>query len=29
LREFKLIGALLLIARKPNFRSPAPGYEVY
>jgi arsenite methyltransferase len=29
LREFKHIGALLLIARKPNFRSPAPGYQVY
>lgn len=29
LREFKRIGALLLIARKPNFRSPPSGYEVY
>jgi len=29
LREFKRIGALLLIARKPNFVSPPPGYEVY
>ena len=29
LREFKRIGALLLIARKPDFRSPPPGYEVY
>jgi arsenite methyltransferase len=29
LREFKRIGALLLIARKPNFLSPPPGYEVY
>ena len=29
LREFKRIGALLLIARKPNFRSPPLGYEVY
>ncbi len=29
LREFKRIGALLLIARKPNFRSPAPRYQVY
>ena len=28
LREFKRIGALLLIARKPDFRSPPPGYEV-
>ncbi len=29
LREFKRIGALLLIARKPDFQSPPPGYEVY
>jgi len=29
LREFKRIGALLLIATKPNFRSPAPGYQIY
>ncbi len=29
LREFKRIGALLLIARKPDFRSPPLGYEVY
>ena len=29
LREFKRIGALLLIARKPDFRSPPPGYQVY
>ena len=29
LREFKRIGALLLNARKPDFRSPPPGYEVY
>jgi len=29
LREFKRIGALLLVARKPDFRSPPPGYEVY
>ena len=29
LREFKRIGALLLIARKPDFHSPPPGYEVY
>ena len=28
LRDFKRIGALLLIARKPDFRSPPPGYEV-
>ena len=29
LRDFKRIGALLLIARKPDFESPPPGYEVY
>jgi ubiquinone/menaquinone biosynthesis C-methylase UbiE len=29
LREFKRIGALLLMARKPAFHSPPPGYEVY
>jgi len=29
LREFKRIGALLLMATKPNFRSPAPGYQIY
>jgi arsenite methyltransferase len=29
LREFKRIGALLLTARKPDFRSPAPGYQIY
>ncbi|HUI84444.1 MAG TPA: methyltransferase domain-containing protein [Candidatus Binatia bacterium] len=29
LRDFKRIGALLLIARKPDFHSPPPGYEVY
>ncbi len=29
LREFKRIGALLLIARKPDFKSPGRGYEVY
>ncbi len=28
-RDFKRIGALLLIARKPDFRSPPRGYEVY
>ena len=27
--EFKRIGALLLMARKPDFRSPAPGYTIY
>jgi ubiquinone/menaquinone biosynthesis C-methylase UbiE len=29
LREFKRIGALLLMATKPNFRSPAPAYTIY
>ena len=29
LRDFKRIGALLLIATKPDFRSPAPGYTIY
>lgn len=29
LRDFKRIGALLLIARKPDFQSPPPGYQVY
>ncbi|MGH9603077.1 MAG: class I SAM-dependent methyltransferase [Terriglobales bacterium] len=29
LREFKRIGALLLMATKPDFRSPAPGYQIY
>ncbi len=29
LREFKRIGALLLMGTKPNFRSPAPAYTVY
>ncbi|MFB3814871.1 MAG: class I SAM-dependent methyltransferase [Terriglobales bacterium] len=29
LREFKRIGALLLTARKPDFKSPGRGYEVY
>jgi arsenite methyltransferase len=29
LREFKRTGALLLTARKPDFRSPAPGYQIY
>ena len=29
LRDFKRIGALLLIARKPDFLSPPRGYEVY
>jgi ubiquinone/menaquinone biosynthesis C-methylase UbiE len=29
LRAFKQIGALLLMATKPNFRSPAPPYTIY
>ncbi len=29
LRDFKRIGALLLIARKPNFRVPPPAMQVY
>src|SRR6516162_1846468 len=29
LRDFKRIGALLLVARKPDFQSPPPGYQVY
>ncbi len=29
LREFKRIGALLLTARKPDFRSPGRAYEVW
>ncbi len=29
LRDFKRIGALLLIARKPNFRVPPPSVQVY
>jgi arsenite methyltransferase len=29
LRDFKRIGALLLMATKPDFRSPAPGYTIY
>jgi len=29
LRAFKKKGALLLMASKPEFRSPAPGYTVY
>ncbi|MGH9492083.1 MAG: class I SAM-dependent methyltransferase [Terriglobales bacterium] len=29
LREFKRIGALLLMATKPNLRSPAPPYTIY
>jgi hypothetical protein len=29
LRAFKRLGALLLMATKPDFRTPAPGYTVY
>ncbi len=29
LRAFKQTGALLLMATKPDFRTPAPGYTVY
>jgi len=29
LRAFKKVGALLLMASKPDFRTPAPGYTVY
>ena len=29
LREFKRIGALLLMASKPNLRTPGPAYQVY
>jgi ubiquinone/menaquinone biosynthesis C-methylase UbiE len=29
LREFKRIGALLVMGTKPNFRSPAPAYTIY
>jgi len=29
LKAFKRIGALLLMASKPNVRNPAPGYTVY
>src|ERR1700745_788490 len=29
LRAFKRTGALLLMASKPDFRTPAPGYTVY
>ena len=29
LRDFKRIGALLLMATKPDLRSPAPGYQIY
>ena len=29
LRAFKRIGALLLMASKPDLRTPAPGYTIY
>jgi len=29
LRQFKRIGALLVMGTKPNFRSPAPPYTIY
>jgi arsenite methyltransferase len=29
LKDFKRIGALLLIARKPDFQSPPPAYQLY
>ena len=29
LKAFKRKGALLLMASKPDFRTPAPGYTVY
>jgi len=29
LRAFKRMGALLLIASKPDLRNPAPGYTIY
>jgi len=29
MREFKRIGALLLMASKPDLRTPAPGYTIY
>jgi len=29
LRDFKRIGALLLMASKPDLRTPAPGYTIY
>jgi hypothetical protein len=29
LRAFKRIGALLLMASKPDLRNPAPGYTIY
>ena len=29
LKAFKRVGALLLMASKPNLRTPAPGYTIY
>jgi len=29
LRAFKKTGALLLMASKPDLRTPAPGYTIY
>jgi hypothetical protein len=29
LRAFKKVGALLLMASKPDVRNPAPGYTIY
>jgi len=29
LRAFKKMGALLLMASKPDLRTPAPGYTIY
>ena len=29
LKAFKRIGALLLMASKPDVRNPAPGYTIY
>jgi len=29
LRAFKRTGALLLMASKPDLRTPAPGYTIY
>ena len=29
MRGFKRIGALLLMASKPDLRTPAPGYTIY
>jgi hypothetical protein len=29
MRAFKRVGALLLMASKPDVRNPAPGYTIY